>query len=419
MRSLLSLALCSAVILSLAGALPAQADKTPPASTAPPPSMPAPAPMAPGLGGVLDMLTARFEPGDREDFAAALAGDPQAAASLGHLLYARRQIERAAWFFGQAALAEPGNAAVRNNLAALLTEMAVTDPATHAALLPAALGLAREAVALDPSLAAAQNTLGNAARASGQGAEAVAAGERAVALSPDEPLYWTNLARSRAAAGDTAGAALALARAHALDPNGPAVRYAVAALPGITTPFRQQIAPQCGVDFGCARICPGGITGGIMRVTCEMENGSAQLACQEGRPYPTSYNCQEEFPEYGILIPGLNSGFSVSLPGFSAHVLVDGDGQVRVRVEGGITAGRVGLYVGADGRWSPSSGASFDEFRGGVRLNILPGRVGGGSPVDDAAGRWGHPPAHLEIEGNSSGETTVGVESYNAGLIST
>lgn len=425
MLRVLGPAFCVVTVCLTLGVSPALAQKMPvPAPTNPAPTSPAPrvpaAPMSGDLPGALGALEAGFEPGDLADFNAYVASSGgQGAMAMGHLLYGRRHIDRAAWFFGQAALANPGDLSAQNNLAALLTELAVADPARNAGLLPVALQAARAAVALAPDSAAAQNTLGNAARAAGQGAEAVAAHERAVALAPDEALYWTNLARARAAMGDMQGAAEALARAHALDPNGPAVRYTAAALPGVAVPYRQQLARQCSVDFRCGQICPGGITGGVMRVTCEMENGSARLACQEGQPYATSYNCQEEFPEYGILIPGLNSGFSVSLPGFSAHVLVDGDGQVRVRVEGGVSAGRLGVYVGADGRWSPSNGASFDRFRGGVRFNILPRAAGGGSPVDERAGQYGHPPAHIELEGNSGGPTTLGVEAFNAGLIST
>lgn len=100
-------------------------------------------------------------------------------------------------------------------------------------------------------------------------------------------------------------------------------------------------------------------------MTCEIENASAQMACQEGKPYPTSSDCSEYFPEYGIMIPGLNAGFSISVPGFSAHVKVNGDGRVDIRVEAGPSIGPVTPYVRGDGHWSPSGEASFDNFGGG------------------------------------------------------
>ena len=373
------------------------------------------------VAAALASLGARFEPGETEEFTGLLDDLPDGVtgATLGHLLYARRHFDRAAWFFGYDATLDPDDPASLNNFAAMLLQTYEADPeGSDPTWLDAAYYAAARAADLAPDSAAIQNNLGNAARAMGLSEEAIAAGERATEFAADEALYWTNLARSRAAAGDTDGAARALACAHALDPNGPAVRFTATALPTVSAPYLQQLQNQCSVDFGCANICPGGIIGGLMRVTCEIESSSAQMACQAGEPYPTSYNCQEEFPEYGILIPGLNSGFSISLPGFSMHVLVDGDGTVRVRAEGGINRGRVGVYVGADGSYSPTNGASFDEYRGGVRVNILPSSAGGGGGADSTAGAWGHPPAHIEVEGSGSAPVTVGVETYNAGLIS-
>jgi len=415
---------------------PAPAPPPPPAPAPPPAPEPIaePAPAAPPatptvtaeedganpVAAALASLGNRFDPGETEEFTEILGDLPAGVtgATVGHLLYSRRHFDRAAWFFGYDATLDP-DAASLNNFAAMLLQTYENDIEGSDPSWPeAAYFAAARAGELAPDSAAIQNNLGNAARATGRFQEAVEAAERATELAPDEALYWTNLARAREAAGDIEGAARALARGHALDPNGPAVRFTATALPTVGTPYRQELANQCNVDFGCANICPGGIIGGLMRVTCEMESASAQLACQAGEPYPTSYNCQEEFPEYGILIPGLNSGFSISLPGFSMHVLVDGDGTVRVRVEGGINRGRIGVYAGADGRYSPTNGASFDEFRGGVRVNILPTAAGGGGTADSTAGAWGHPPIHIEVEGSSSEPATVGVETYNAGLIS-
>lgn len=431
------LTIAALFLASTTNALAQKAPESPPEDTKPGESTPVPAPTpapespppAPvdtlpstavgevDVTAVLDTLALRLQPGDLEDFQSALIDNPPDA--LGHLMYFRRHIAPAAWFFGTEVARDGSDAAAMNNFAAMLYELYAIEPGSaDPTWLPVALAAARNAALLNPDSAPVMNTLGNLARAAGEAAEAIEAGERATELSPTEALYWTNLARSYETGDDIVGAARALARAHAIDPNGPAVRFTSAALPAVAAPYSEQLANQCNVDFRCQEICPRSIIGGLMSVTCEMENMSAQMACREGRPYPTSYNCQEDFPEYGILIPGLNSGFSVSLPGFSMHVLVDGNGDVRVRVEGGISRGRVGVYAGADGTWSPTNGASFDEFRGGVRVNILPTSMGGGGAVDEAAGAWGHPPAHIELESNSSGQTTLGAEAYNAGLIS-
>lgn len=373
------------------------------------------------IPAALERLATRFEAGEAEEFVVALssASDGISADAVGHLMFMRRHIDQAAWFFGTDALLDPSDTSSLNNFAAMVFELHSSDPSGDLDLLSAAHAAARDAAILAPDVAAVHNTLGNVARALNLTEEAVAAGMRATDLAPGEALYWTNLARSLALAGDLDAAAAALAQAHSLDPNGPAVRFTAAALPQVAAPYRQRLGSQCNVNFRCQEICPRSIIGGLMSVTCEMENASAQMACQEGQPYPTSYNCQEDFPEYGILIPGLNSGFSISMPGFSAHVLVDGNGDVRVRVEGGISRGRLGAYVGADGTWSPTNGASFDEFRGGVRVNILPRSMGGGGAADEASGRWGHPPAQIELEGSSSGSVDLHGEAYNSGLIST
>ena len=369
------------------------------------------------IGAAVETLGATFAVGEVADFQAALAAAPAGVngGTFGHLLYARRHFDKAAWFFGADALADPGDAASLNNLAALLLETGaagVMAPSWG----QAARAAAEAAAAMQPENAAFHNTLSHALRAAGELAGAVAAAQRATDLAPDEPLYWANLARVLDAAGDTAGAAAALARARALQPNGVPVLLAARDLPDIGAAYRAAIGPSCTVNFRCQEICPRSIIGGLMSVSCEIENASAQMACQAGEPYATGYDCREEIPEYGILIPGLNAGFSVAVPGFSMHVVVDGEGNMDVRVEAGVSAGPLGGYLRGDGHFSPSGGASFDNIGGGVRVNILPGA--GSSPAAQLAGDLGHPPAHIELETLDGGPAKINVETYNAGVIS-
>jgi tetratricopeptide (TPR) repeat protein len=368
------------------------------------------------IAATVDEIAADFPPGEAEEFRAFLSEAPEGmtAATIGHLLYARRHFDRAAWFYGLRAMDEPADAAALSNFSVLAVQTHADAPERHPTdWLTAALLAGREAVALAPEAAAAHNALGLAARRLGQHDEAVAAHRRATEIAPEEPLYWTNLARALEAAGDTSAAAQALARAHALEPNGAALLTARADLPGLSQPYLETIGPQCEVDFRCQEICPRSIIGGIMSVTCEMANASAQMACLDGQPYPRSYHCAEEFPEYGILIPGLNSGFSIAFPGFSAHVLVDGQGNVDVRVEVGRNIGPLGAYLRADGRFSPDGGASFSNVGGGGRLSILPS-----SPSGQLASDLGHPPAHIELERVGDGPAQVNIEAYNAAMLS-
>ena len=218
--------------------------------------------------------------------------------------------------------------------------------------------------------------------------------------------------RALEAAGDSAGAAQALARARSLEPNGLAYLAARGTLPA-GPHYAEALARTCTVDFRCQATCPKSIIGQINLVTCEIANSSAQMACAAGEPYATSFSCAEELPEYGILIPGLNAGFSVAGPGFSFHAVVDGEGNVDVRVEAGVNVGPVGGYVRADGHFTPDGGASFDNFGGGARLSL-----GGSSAAANTASALGHPPAHIEVETVGGQPAQLNLETYNAGLIS-
>lgn len=394
------------------------ADTAPPEAAAPAPeesSGPAPAGGA-DIPATMAVLAAGFPEGEAESFTQMLIGLPDgvSADTIGHLLYPRRQFDRAAWFFGVAAQRPEASAASLSNFGALAMEVYADAPdAWPETMLQAAHDALVAANGLQPDEPAILNNLGNAARRLGLHDAAVEHGARATELAPEEPLYWTNLARSTAAAGDADGAAAALARAHLLEPNGLALLETLPMLPGAAPGYSRALQTQCDVNFRCQEICPRSIIGGLMSVTCEIENSSAQIACTEGRPYPTSYRCEEDLPEYGILIPGLNSGFSVAVPGFSAHVLVQGDGSVDVRVEAGASIGPVGGYLRADGHYDPSGGVSFDNPGGGVRVNLLPN-----SPANQLASDLGHPPVHIEAETLNGGPVQINGEAYNAGLLS-
>lgn len=369
-----------------------------------------------GIAQALGELSAGFPAGEAEGFSDYLASAPEGVSgdTIGHLLFMRRQFDRAAWFFGADALADMSDPVTLNNFAAMLVQSHGDAPdANPEGWLQTALAASRAAVRADPANAAFQNNLGNAARHMGLNDEAVTALRAAVALAPGEALFWANLARALEAAGDTAAAAEALARAHGLSPNGMAVAFARRDLPA-SAPYSDAIARSCNVDFRCQEICPRSIIGGLMSVSCEIENASAQMACQEGKPFATSYNCQEDLPDYGILIPGLNAGFSIAVPGFSVHVLVDGEGNVDVRGELGVSAGPLGGYVRGDGHFSPENGVSVDNLGGGVRVSLLPS-----GPAADVAGALGHPPAHIELEGmEGAGPAQINLEAFNAGVIS-
>lgn len=368
------------------------------------------------IGNSLDTLGNGFAAGDVGSFNSYLAAAPSGVAgdTLGHIMFARRHFDKAAWFFGTDALADLNDPVSLNNFSTMLLQTYEDAPDSHPlSWLAASYQASLAAVRLSPDVAAFQNNLGLAAARIALLDQAITAHRRAVELTPDEPLFWTNLARALEAAGDIAGAADALAQAHALEPNGMALMSARAAMPSVGGAYSQAIQRNCNVNFRCQEICPKSIIGGLMSVTCEMESSSAQMACSAGEPYATSYDCNEDLPEYGILIPGLNSGFSIAVPGFSMHVLVQGDGSVDVRTEAGVNYGPVSGYVRADGHYSPSGDVSVDNFGGGVRLSLLPN-----TPASQLASDLGHPPIHIEAESLDGGPVNLNLETYNAGIIS-
>lgn len=361
--------------------------------------------------------------GAPEAFRAAIAGgENETAAALGHVFFARRHFDAAGWMFGTQAIADEAHAAALSNYAAMAAELHADNPEVFGSdFLMSGLLAARSAVGINPDNPAFQNNLSrlalDASRAAGANAvdEAIAAARAAVANKSENVLFLTNLARALEASGESAEAARIMAMAHALAPAHPAFLAAsntMAGNAGYAAASGAVERPYCDVNFRCQEICPKSIIGGLMSVTCEMENSSAQMACAAGQPYPKSYDCREDLPEYGILIPGLNSGFSLAVPGFSVHVVVNGEGAVDVRVEAGVSVGPVGGYVRGDGHYSPSNGFSTDNLGGGVRVNLV-----NGGPAGDLASGLGHPPVHIEAESLNGEPPVVAVEGFNVPVI--
>ncbi len=350
-------------------------------------------------------------------------GGPQTAEAMGHVFFMRRHFDAAGWMFGAQALAGFDQAAALSNYAAMAVELhADNSTIFDNDFLGSGLEAARAAVEMVPDNGAFQNNLSRAAldtsvatEDSGLIEESLNAARQANILDPDTILYMTNLARVLSAAGEYMQAAEIMSAVHALNPTDLSYLSAsnsMRANSGYGDASASVARPHCDVNYRCQEICPKSIIGGLMSVTCEMENASAQMACAAGQPYAPTYNCNEDLPEYGILIPGLNSGFSIAVPGFSVHVIVQGDGSVDVRGEVGISAGPISGYVRGDGHYSPSNGFSSDNYGAGVRANLL-----NGSAAGDLASGFGHPPAHIEAEILDGNPPVVGIEAFNVPVI--
>jgi len=345
------------------------------------------------------------------------AANDAPALTLGNQLLSRRQLAPAAWMFAHAVAASPNDPVALNNLGMTLAELGQSDLSSQQAdLMASALTLFDQARQIDPSVATYQANYGqttrlmDAAGLGGPGLEAARqALEAAVGLPDVLPLHRLHLAEVLEALGDLNGAAAVLATLHEENPVHPAYLIGMQGVGG--GPGGQSLpAPDrsyCSVNYDCQRTCPVSIIGRIQIINCEIAQQDAQLACQAGQPYAPGYNCDEEFPQFGILIPGLNAGFSVRTPWGGFDVLHQGD-RVDFRWSFGPSfPGGVRPTVSGDGSWNPSSGLSTGDTRIGITYNVL-----NGNRIGAEAGRYGFPPIFVRADaGTEGGELSAGA--YN------
>jgi len=407
--------------------LPVPAEETP-APAEPTPLLPVDVPDQPELMDHIAVaqaeLEAGFEPGEAGSFREILAQAPDAngAALFGQLFYARRHFARAAWFFAEAARANPNDASAFNNFGVMLDETYLNDPeARPSSWVRTALEAVRRADALRPNDPAIENNIGRGGydlwRADADAADleaAAAALAAAVTAEDDNVVFHTNEALVLDAAGDSAGAAAALDRAHALNAGHPSLAVAANNVsPATSDAYAGAARNYCSVDYHCGERCPPSIIGQINRVTCEMENSSAQMACGAGQPYARDYDCSEEIPEFGILIPGLNAGFTISSPWGSISAVVDGEGNVEWRVEGGPNLGAINPYIRFDGTYQPDGGWSLSDTRAGMKVNLF-----NTNETGQLLGEWGYQPVYIQTEGSTADESLeVSVGAYGNATI--
>jgi hypothetical protein len=334
------------------------------------------------IEGVLDAAT-------RDMLRQALVGSPSAAGAegFGHALLMRRHLAPAAWMFASAVEKETDRTGAVTALGVALAAGATTDgkaPVSEADL-AAAVELQREAVKQLPTEGVPHHNLGTAllrlAKARGGDGtlldEAAKSLREAVRLKGRSapPHFYVRLAEALAALGDHKGAEQALRRAFALDSIDPVLLMARQnTLKDVPVQGDERI---CKVDFKCRRICPSGMTGTLMFVSCEIANADALNACMGGKPYPKAYDCEYKLPRFGILIPGLDPGFSILTPWGSIDMIQQGDGRVdwRVKVlspQGSLTE-TAGLqaFLGTQGSYDPETGAMNWEVTGGAQLSVL------------------------------------------------
>lgn len=394
-------------------------------SAVPVPTTPAPAvptDFRSRVQAAVDRLANELGPEQAKRYRGALAEGGEAAhAGLGLLAILDRKLEPATWLYGLGVLAEPGNDVYLNNFGMGLHEKALLTRPASQPLLQLAKESFEGAVRLKSDHATYQSNLGfvelerwrnNADAATLQAA--VAALKRATTLDPTSATAWAHLAEALAAQKDAAGAAAALAKSRALGPFNGALLSTRPRLPAtVLAAYDAAVpAPACAVDFQCKAQCPKSIIGQINFVTCEMEQSSARMACADGKPYAEGFDCSEQIPEFGILFPGLNSGFSLITPWGRLDLVVDGRGNVDYRLKAGTSVGGVGLSTTTRGSWSPASGFSAVEIKPGVTYSL----VGGDAAKLLGDAKMG--PAQIAIERKPSGEAVLVIKAYGGAVLS-
>ncbi|MFA6985969.1 MAG: hypothetical protein WC213_07155 [Arenimonas sp.] len=370
---------------------------------------------------VVDQLATELGDEQTKRYTAVLAeGGESPHAGLGLIAFLGQNLELATWLYGLGVQAEPGNDAYLNNFGLGLHEKALLKKPTSEPLLTLAKESFEKAVTLKPDNAVYQSNLGFAQlerwRSSADAATlqaAVDALKKSVALDAKSATAWAHLAEALAAQSDNAGARQALEKSRARGPFNGALMSTGLRMPAAVMDEFKKAGPACKVDFECKAKCPKSIIGQINFVTCEMEQSSAQMACDAGKPYANGFDCSEQIPEFGILIPGLNSGFSLFTPWGRLDMTVDGKGNVDYRFKASTSVGGVGIGATTRGSWSPESGFSSVEIKPGVSYNL----VGGDAAKLMGEAKMG--PASIAIEGDPrTGNLDIKLKGYGGTVFS-
>ena len=338
---------------------------------------------------------------------------------LANAFFLNNHPELAAWFFAQSVLAGPVDAQALNNLAVTLEASYAANPQSRPQSWHFSSGILFDnAAAFAPRDAFIQSNQGrriyrqwqreNDAALLQQAADLLQA---AVAMEPRRALFHAHLAEVLLAQDRGDLARQSLNRAHELDSASPAFLSVAGKSDWLNSSQWQSLTRKhCDINFRCRQTCPASLTGRVMVVTCEIAQADARQACGAGKPYPRSYRCEEEIPEFGILIPGLSSGFSIVTPWGRVDMTINGAGKVNYRVKGGPKLpGNLGIELEAKGSYTSGEGIRVQRLTPKVSLNIPTGTAAGEQLEQLNMG-----PATLSVTDENGG--TFKVESYDSAL---
>jgi tetratricopeptide (TPR) repeat protein len=355
---------------------------------------------------VVDSTAASFEA-----IIAKMNSDPLAIQWLAHYAYLDRQLETAAWLYALADEKKPGDPNNQSNLGLVLHEIHAKDPSSKK-LLQDAISLLEKAAT--GQHAAANNNLGYAYyqlwlneqdRTSLE--KAKAALNRSIEIDPKNATAFVHLADVLKALGETEPSLKNLDKAFQLDPFNGVLIASARSYPEYTNTNTRTFCDS--INFECMKNCPPSIIGRIKIVNCEIAQQDARTACREGKPYAISYNCDDEAPSTGFMIPGLQSGFGIITPWGKIVVMLQGGGQVDVKVEA--NSGIPGVRFTAAGSYDPASGMS--EIRFGTQASVNLYNQGVVAPV---LNKFNIGPAGIKVNAGENGNN-IQIESYDTPVV--
>jgi len=289
----------------------------------------------------------------------------------------------------------PNDALKQNNLAVLLYELA--DQKEDEEIRTKAIILSELALKAEPNNASFLNNVGvfefkeyERTKAIDDLKSAEKHLKKAVELAPEDSQFLARYAAILYEMKDDKNASILARKVFDLNPIEPEFLRMFGKIPADSYFYNIEIASLCNVDFKCKEVCPGGIIGGLMFVTCKMEESGAQMACGAGKPYPNVYNCDLEKPGFGIMIPGLFPGVSIITPFGTIHIWFKNGHTIAVDIS--INAGSVGPLknsIGIKGtynlknndvRFALNDGLSLSFFRNNETVKAL-GKMGVSSPI--------------------------------------
>lgn len=338
--------------------------------------------------------------------------NPLSIQYLGHYAYLNRQLETAAWLYALAGERKPGDISNQSNLALCLHQLSVKDPARKA-LLQSAIEILEKAVVTSPETAAVQNNLGYAYYQQYLNSNDAAflekaedAFNKAIIIDPSNSVFYSHLADVKKAQNKTDEAIRNFNKAFRLSPFDGVMLASTSGFPAYAA--AKESRSHCdSINFNCMKNCPPSIIGRIQLVSCEISQQDAQMACAEGKPYATSYNCDDEIPSTGFIIPGLQSGFGIITPWGKFTAMVQGGGKIDFKAE--VSTPVPGLRFTASGRYDPSSGMSVTQFGSQVSVNLY--NQGSVAPMLNT---FNMGPAGIKINaGVGTNANNVQLESYD------